>query len=75
MNIQTRGVTIRKQPDPRETSSMIHRIRVDQFGGPERLNVVEEPALEPALGEVRVRTVAAPPVSKRENPRSPPRLV
>ncbi|WP_028927938.1 zinc-binding dehydrogenase [Pseudonocardia acaciae] len=34
------------------------RIRVAAFGGPERLTLVEEPEPEPALGEVRVRSLA-----------------
>ncbi len=47
------------QPVRDEASSTIRRVRVADYGGPERLTVVEEPEPEPALGEVRVRTVAA----------------
>ncbi|MGY1735088.1 medium chain dehydrogenase/reductase family protein [Geodermatophilus sp. SYSU D00684] len=37
----------------------IRRILVPALGGPERLTLVESPAPEPTLGEVRVRTLAA----------------
>lgn len=38
---------------------MVRCITVPRLGGPERLTVVEVPRPEPALGEVRVRALAA----------------
>lgn len=37
----------------------IRRVLVSAFGGPDRLWLVESPPAEPALGQVRVRTLAA----------------
>lgn len=40
-------------------TTTIRRIVVETVGGPDRLELVESPEPEPALGEVRVRTLAA----------------
>jgi NADPH2:quinone reductase len=54
------------------------RILVSQYGGPETLQVIEEPCPEPKRGEVRVRVLAAgvalPDVMAREgfHPETPP---
>lgn len=38
---------------------MPKRIVVAHYGGPETLQVIEEPCVEPKAGEVRVRVLAA----------------
>lgn len=51
--------TTRASPQRSETPATYRRVVATTRGGPDVLELVEEPVPEPALGEVRVRVIAA----------------